>query len=258
MANPQAENGHTDIAHDYLEALMRAHLTGVQYQIMLAVIRKTWGWHKKADNISLAQIAKMVDLLGPKKDTHVVMRAVHALQERRLLVVTKQSPPGSKLSLPNRIALQKDFDKWVVTKRSPLKGGDQAVPTVGTKQSPGMGTKQSPTKEKKETLTKENKYIALFDEKFWPIYPNKEAKKEALKEWLKLKPSDSLVEAIITHIQKAKKTKKWEAGYSPNPKNYLAGERWNDEISNNGHKKDDEFLQHIKAFANAVDKERSE
>jgi len=58
MANPQTENGFTKIANEILEALIRTSLSGQELKIALLVIRKTYGFSKKVDFISLTQMAK--------------------------------------------------------------------------------------------------------------------------------------------------------------------------------------------------------
>ncbi len=58
MANPQTENGFTKIANEILEVLIRTRLSGQELKISLLVIRKTYGFNKKVDFISLTQMAK--------------------------------------------------------------------------------------------------------------------------------------------------------------------------------------------------------
>lgn len=86
MASPQVENGHTDIAHEVLEAFMKTPLNGSQFRVLLAVIRKTWGWHKKEDILSLSQIAKLTGL--PRR---TVIRAANSLLQMKLLDRTTQA-----------------------------------------------------------------------------------------------------------------------------------------------------------------------
>jgi len=54
MANPQPEDGHIDIANEIAEKLARTQLSGTEHKIIWAIWRKTWGWHKKEDRISLS------------------------------------------------------------------------------------------------------------------------------------------------------------------------------------------------------------
>jgi hypothetical protein len=65
---------------------------------------------------------------------------------------------------------------------------------------------------------------------FWKSYPLKVSKKDAIKAFNKVKPSEELLTKMLKAIEIAKTTKKWQEGYAPNPATWLNGERWNDEI----------------------------
>lgn len=56
MANPQAENGHIDIANEIADKFCSYRLSGQEWQIIWVVLRKTWGWLEVPDN-----------KVGPKK-----------------------------------------------------------------------------------------------------------------------------------------------------------------------------------------------
>jgi phage replication O-like protein O len=62
MANPQKENGHVAIANEVLEALLRFQFHGNDLRVLLAIIRKTWGWGKKEDWLSVSQLSKMTGI----------------------------------------------------------------------------------------------------------------------------------------------------------------------------------------------------
>ena len=96
MANPQSENGHTDIANETLEALCRTNLSAYQGRILNAIFRKTYGWNKKTDWISNSQL---VDLTGLKKQH--VSRALSELKKRNMII-----REGFNTSF------QKDYELW--------------------------------------------------------------------------------------------------------------------------------------------------
>jgi phage replication O-like protein O len=52
---PQCEDGYTKIANELLEALSRIRIPGESMQIFLIILRKTYGFGKKEDRISLSQ-----------------------------------------------------------------------------------------------------------------------------------------------------------------------------------------------------------
>ena len=59
MSRPQLEDGYVRIANELLEAIIRAPLSKRELMIVLAVVRKTYGYGKKTDDISLSQLAQM-------------------------------------------------------------------------------------------------------------------------------------------------------------------------------------------------------
>jgi len=56
------DNGYTRLANELLEAILRAGLTQNQLLIALAVIRKTYGFNKKRDWVSNAQLSALTGL----------------------------------------------------------------------------------------------------------------------------------------------------------------------------------------------------
>lgn len=56
------DNGYTRIANELLEALLLADLTKNQIRVVLAVVRKTYGYHKKSDRICNSQLANLTRL----------------------------------------------------------------------------------------------------------------------------------------------------------------------------------------------------
>ncbi|MBI5447822.1 MAG: replication protein [Gammaproteobacteria bacterium] len=55
MVTPQCEDGYTKIANELLEALARIRIPGETHQVLDTVLRKTYGYGKKEDAISLSQ-----------------------------------------------------------------------------------------------------------------------------------------------------------------------------------------------------------
>lgn len=56
------DEGYTRIANELLEAIAGADLTARQLKVMIAVIRKTYGFQKKSDRIADIQIAELTGL----------------------------------------------------------------------------------------------------------------------------------------------------------------------------------------------------
>lgn len=72
---------------------------------------------------------------------------------------------------------------------------------------------------------------------FWSKYPKKVQRKDALKAWMKLKPSAELFAQIMTALGSQMASHDWlkESGrYIPNGATWINGERWLDEVSSGG------------------------
>lgn len=104
-ASPQLEEGHTRIANEILEALLLARLTSRQWAIAVALMRKTYGYNKKTDDIGLSQLA---DLTGLAK-SHV-STTVRELEERRI-ISRKQGKFG------HIMGINKDHVQWTGVER---------------------------------------------------------------------------------------------------------------------------------------------
>jgi len=126
MANPQRENGHIDIANDIAEALARIQLSGYESRILWVILRKTYGWHKKMDFISITQFEKCTKL----KRRHVV-RSLQRLLERN--IITKNGN-----SFITKWGLQKDYEKW---KETVTNSGNKMAKTQTHQQSTQTVTK---------------------------------------------------------------------------------------------------------------------
>ncbi|MGZ8944330.1 MAG: replication protein [Methylococcaceae bacterium] len=102
MKSPQIQNGYTAIANELLEALVLYKFSQNEYKVIMAVIRKTYGFHKKTDVIGNSQLALMTGL----QRTHVA-RCIRTLIEKQVLV-------RDSSSYINGLGLNKDYGQWGV------------------------------------------------------------------------------------------------------------------------------------------------
>lgn len=82
-------------------------------------------------------------------------------------------------------------------------------------------------------LVKEELEMAGTFEDFWAIYPNKKAKKDALRAWSRINMTPELWERIEASIKAHKRSEAWTDGggkFIPHPATWLNGERWDDEV----------------------------
>ena len=78
---PQLENGYTKIANEILDALIKYRIPGEQVQVLLYILRKTYGFNKTNDRISNSQF---VSATGMKKGN--VSRAVKNLVSKNIVI----------------------------------------------------------------------------------------------------------------------------------------------------------------------------
>jgi len=123
--NPEVKDGYTPIANELMEAFSRLSLTQYEFRVLIVVLRKTYGWSKKEDCLSLSQISEISGIKKPH-----VSRALTLLRQRNIV-----TPRG------NKIGLNKYWSQWKelpngVTNHSALPNGVTGVTPRGNKSLP--------------------------------------------------------------------------------------------------------------------------
>lgn len=127
--SPQLEDGHTRIANELLDAIIRFDFSKRQYKVMLAILRKTYGYGKKSDDISSVQIANLTGL-----DDANVRKTLKELVS--LNAVSKQ--PGQHGQV---VAIQKNYGRWGSGQNNTGQNNpDARVKTTHTKENPNRGS----------------------------------------------------------------------------------------------------------------------
>ncbi len=111
MASPQKEHGYTPIANELLEVLAMYKFTVYQRAIIDVILRKTYGYGKKEDRISISQF---VEATGIKKGH--VWETLSSLKKAAVVVYSDNK----------KVSLNKDWEKWKV----PCRRYKSTVPTV--------------------------------------------------------------------------------------------------------------------------------
>ena len=221
MSNPQAENGHTDIANEIFDALARIRIPGEARKVMDFIIRKTWGWHKKEDCIPLSQF---VDGPGIKKP--IVCRALKKLSDMNLIIIKKDNDTRTTY------CFNKDYDSWKpLSKKITL---SKKIMSVIKKDNASLSKKSTTkTTTTKDTITKD-KYSVDFS-LFYKAYPNKKEPMAAWKAWKKLNGKRPPIETILEAIKKQIEWRKNSNGeFRPewkHPATWLNKGCWDDEIT---------------------------
>jgi len=157
LASPQLENGYTRLANEILEALSTVQMSGTEWQFVMCLFRKTYGFNKKEDWITGSQIVLMT---GLKKER--VSEAKKRLLERK--IVTEKR---------NNISFQKDYEQWVELRKSVTgvtekrnKVLRKSVNTIDNKDTITKDTSEETSHDNKNPMTNENlipEVIKLFE-----------------------------------------------------------------------------------------------
>lgn len=125
MARPQIENGYARIANELLMALSRYNLSPYETRVLFFILRKTYGWNKKSDFISVSQIAEGTGLLKP-----------HACRAKNVLIRKNILTENDGKLGPN-----KDYDEWSVTNTGNVtnRGNESAIITEKQRSVTGTG-----------------------------------------------------------------------------------------------------------------------
>jgi len=135
MATPQTENGYTRIANEILERLVLPGINGSEYRVLFFILRKTYGFHKTKDRISITQFEQNLSMKRAQ-----AVRTVKSLVEKKIII-----KDGGVYQF------NKNWEEWGVDKRLPPLTSRQKV-TTASRQKVTRSSRQKVThKRKKET-----------------------------------------------------------------------------------------------------------
>lgn len=218
--SPQLENGFARIANELLDAIIGFDFSKREQKVILCIIRKTYGFSKKVDDMTLTQIANATGL-----DLGNVSKTISELSHRNILL-KQQGKYGYVLGI------NKNYGIWkTLLKQQPL---------VKTTSEPCQNNKLTLLKQQThKTTPKDNSKRDGHFSIFWSLYPKKIAKSDAEKAFIKINPDDILLETIVQAIDKQKQSEQWkkdEGKFIPYAASWLNKKRWEDEIPEfNGH-----------------------
>lgn len=255
--SPQVEDGHIRLANELYDALMRYPYTARQYKIILAIMRKTYGYNKKLDDLSASQIAEMVGM----HRSHVTATLVSLAA---LNIITKT--PGVYGSI---VGLNKDFASWLgwpedgkgCTKSvqctetvqgvpNQLSGCTESVQVASTEsvhtitnfpkdnlqqtkdipapQAAGASSARVAKPKGKAAMTAEQQ--DRF-KRFYAAYPRKTDRKDAETAFAKLNPDEDLLAELLAALEREKAAGKHaDRQYIKHPATWLNKGSWLDEI----------------------------
>jgi phage replication O-like protein O len=171
MANPQVENGYTKIANEIVEAIYKYKLSGHECRMLLLIIRKTYGFNKTEDSISLSQMMEALSLSKTR-----CSQVINKLQLQKIVTVTEYCNGKGK-----KYRFNKDFEQWnTVTEKCNRYRKVKSTVTVfcNPPLQKSVSTKETITK---ETITKEKVFVlpSWIPEETWQAYIAVRNKKKA-------------------------------------------------------------------------------
>lgn len=100
-----APPNYTQIPNEIIDKWMR-DLSGLQFKILMAICRKTFGWHKQSDKISMSQLEEITGsswrrMFGPIKD----------LEKAGIIMVSRAAGKVSEFSVNISVAEEQPYDK---------------------------------------------------------------------------------------------------------------------------------------------------
>ena len=238
--NPQIENGYTRIANEIMNELAKIKIPGQARQVLDYIFRKTYGWHKKTETISLSQFVE-----GTELSKVAVCKAINKLLSMNL--VTKKGNAKSLFTKKGNdtnvtYSFQKDYTAWKPA-TLPKK---ETLPTLPKKETLRYQKGKSHVTKKgntpiKDIRDKDNKRYAKEFLVFYEKYPIKKAKAKALESWIKLKKTNMLPELTILIESIEQQIKEKEIKISTNsfcpewkhPTTWLNQKCWEDEVNLN-------------------------
>lgn len=231
------EGGFGQLPNDIWDNLCIADFNGVQFKIVLFILRRTLGYNKDSAEMSQSFIAE-----GIGSDKDVIKRELKKLIARKVIIIV--SPAG--FHTPQKLKINLNYEEWILngsegTNQSPVDQSVHRVPKSivrGGQSVPSRGDQSVP---QLNTIYKDNNkeiHVQMF-EKFYSEYPKKQKRAEAKKAFLELKPDDELFATMLKSLEAQKRSENWKhenGKYIPLPSNWIKDKRWEDEIESKNSK----------------------
>jgi phage replication O-like protein O len=221
LVNPQKENGYTPIANEILEVLAKTPLNGTQRRIIDVIWRYTYGFNRKAHELSENFISKAIDC-----DRRQVRRELNLLIDYKIISVKKEATFKSS----REVEFNKYYDNWDINKPQRVKtntGGENA-PSPGGEIMPSPGGENVPQERHNlKTILKKDIYTLEFEE-FYKLYPNPQNKQRSFKNWkkqLKTETVERLMQAT-TNYKKLVEVENRERQYIKSSANFFGQENF--------------------------------
>lgn len=211
------QDGFTKIPNEILEEMARSPVFCHRTRILSAILRKTAGWNKKEDWISLSQFEGMTGIEKPN-----VCRALKQLLQVKIII--KSDKKFRINGITNAWQALSKMIKVIKTDNANYQIGEQGLSDL---------TDTKDTLTKNNSLQKKSNNMLMTENDFqifWHLYPRKVGRKRAKYKFMRLNRSQlpKILEALQKHVDSSD----WkESGiqFIPHPITWIVGERWEDD-----------------------------
>lgn len=105
---PQTEHGYSRVANELLEAMIAFGFTAREWTLLAFLIRKTYGFQKRVDRLSVSQFAR-----GCGLDRAAVSRTLQTLEQKSVISRTSSDGHGAM-----RVGINKHYRQWTPVSRT--------------------------------------------------------------------------------------------------------------------------------------------
>lgn len=128
------ENGYCKIANELLDSFCQLDISGTQFQLLLSIVRATYGYNKKADRVTNTYLAELTGIsLSAVKDGLI------KLAERNIIVVEKSG-------IMKLVSVNKTVSDWVFSSGKKLANTRTKATNAATQESHERGHKKLETR----------------------------------------------------------------------------------------------------------------
>jgi len=145
------EEKFTKFDNKVLDALIEYRIPGQEMKCLLFIIRKTWGYHKITDNISLSQFQKATGM-----DKSSISKALDRLKLKKVIIVGKNTNKKGK-----DYRINKKFQTWEKQGRGTRRKSLAKLPTNVGRMTNKTLAKAPTTKERKENNKRKQTHLLV-------------------------------------------------------------------------------------------------
>lgn len=202
-----------------------ANLSDAAFKIYVLLIRKTKGWDKTKDAISLSQFVQISGLSRP-----TVVKAIDQLISYNLIKKNQKTPFGNEYELNISFSMDGVLLNFPASKNSLL----VKIFNYQSKNSLLVLVKIFNTQKKtsKQTIKTKECYSEAF-EKFWNEYPKckrKGSKSDAAKTYKKFEKDSDLIFSVLQKFKLDQSFLKNDGEFIPAPSSWLNKKHWENEF----------------------------